>query len=204
MTLRANLAAAARRAFVGISRATLAKADDSKRWQEVTVKDEIGRQFSNVEVAHPYGFTAVAKPPDDDRHTKAAEVVMVFLDGDMSHPMVIATGDRRFRLKNLQPGEVAIHDDQGQQIYLSRDRIVVHSTKEIHAQRGSAHVLLASDKVRAQFDDASVTLKSGKVLLGAEAGATHPVVTVDGPSSRVFAVIDEAESPMPASPVGSS
>ena len=204
MTLRSSIADAARRVFVGVARGTLQQADDSKRWQEVTVKMAGGRVFSGVEMAHQYGVTSVPKPPDDKDHDKAAEAIVVYLDGNMSHPVVLAIGDRRFRLKNLKNGEVAIHDDQGQQVYFARDRLVVHSSKEIHAQSGKAHALLASDKTKLQYDDMSVTCKSGKVLLGSEAGATHAVSTVDGPSSRVFAVISETDGAMAAVPVGSA
>lgn len=204
MTLRTNLAGAARRAFVAIQRATLAKADDTKKWQELTLKVEGGRTISNVEMAHSYGFTSVPRPPDDEQHEKAAEAIVLYLDGEMSHPIVLAVGDRRYRLKNLQEGELAIHDDQGQQVYFARDRVVVHSTKEIHAQSGKAHALLTSDKTKVQFDNMSVTCKTDKVLLGSETGATHAVSTVDGPSSKVFAVIDEVETAMTAAAVGSA
>jgi phage gp45-like len=205
MTLRANLASAARRAFVGVARATLAKADDSKKWQEVTLKGEGGRTFSNVEMPHPYGMTSVPKPPSDDQHNEAAEAIVLYLDGDMSHPIALVIGDRRYRLKNLKSGEFAIHDDQGQQVYLSRDRVVVHSSKEVHAQvAGKAHALLTADKAKLQFDTMSVTCKAGKVLLGSETGATHAVMTEDGPSTKVFAVISESDGTMADAAVGSS
>lgn len=205
MSLRSNLADAARRAFVGISRGTLVKADDSKKWQELTLRSELGRKFSNVEAVHPYGFTAVGKPPQGgEQANEAAETILIFPDGDMSHPIVLVYGDRRFRLKNLNEGEVAIFDDQGQQVYIARDRVVVHSTKEVHAQSGKAHALLTSDKAKVQFDNMSVTCKTDKVLLGSETGATHAVSTVDGPSSKVFAVIDEVEDAMTAAAVGSA
>lgn len=112
MTLRSDSADAARRSFQGAARATFAKADDSKKWQEVTIRTDGTRDLTNIEMAHNYGTTFVPKKPDDDQHTKAAEAIVVYLGGDMSHPIVLAIGDRRFRLQNLQEGEFAIHDDQ--------------------------------------------------------------------------------------------
>ena len=50
----------------------------------------------------------------------------------------------------------------------------------------------------------SVTCKTDKVLLGSETRATHAVSTVDGASTKVFAVINETEDAMPAAPVGSA
>jgi phage gp45-like len=202
VSLRQTLAEAAQRAFNGIARGTLVKADDAHKWQEVRVRTEFGDDWSNVEVAHPYGVTSVAKPPADSKTSDAAECVIVFPDGDRSHPIVIVMGDRRYRLQNLQEGEFAIHDDQGQQVYISRDRIVVNSSKEIHVQSGDAHGLFTSDKTKLQYDNMSVTLKTDKVLLGAEQKATHAVMTADGASSKVFAVLAEVEDTMGAATIG--
>lgn len=151
MTLRSNLADAARRAFVAVSRGTLVKADDSKKWQEATVIGEVKRKFTNVEVAYPYGYTAVAKPPADSQTSEAAEVIIVFPDGDMSHPIVIAIGDRRYRLKGLQEGEVAIYDDLGQKVHLTRNGILVDAgpaKKTIKAVCDVGKVVIAKDHVQ--------------------------------------------------------
>ncbi|WP_431477838.1 phage baseplate assembly protein domain-containing protein [Massilia eburnea] len=58
------------------------------------------------------GFTSVPKP--------GAEGVVVFVGGNRDHGLVIAVEDRRFRLKGLASGEVAIYDDQGQKVHLTR------------------------------------------------------------------------------------
>ncbi|EFC1638085.1 hypothetical protein FA847_24090 [Escherichia coli] len=46
-------------------------------------------------------------------------------DGDRSHAVVVTVSDRRYRLKGLQTGEVAVYDDQGQSVTLTREGIVV-------------------------------------------------------------------------------
>lgn len=44
---------------------------------------------------------------------------------DRSHAVVVTVSDRRYRLKGLQTGEVAVYDDQGQSVTLTREGIVV-------------------------------------------------------------------------------
>lgn len=50
---------------------------------------------------------------------------LLFPDGDRSHAVVVTVSDRRYRLKGLQTGEVAVYDDQGQSVTLTREGIVV-------------------------------------------------------------------------------
>lgn len=166
MSLRETLAGAAQRAFNGIARGTLVKADDAHKWQELTVRAEYGDKYSGVEVAHPYGFTAVAKPPADDKTSEAAEVILVFPDGSRSHPIAIAIGDRRYRLQNLAEGEVALHDDLGQKVHLTRDGILVKTSKKVDVE--------ADDKVTIK---APKIILEGIVYLGGE-DANRPVSAI--------------------------
>ncbi len=59
-----------------------------------------------------YGFTAVPQP--------GAEALVVFLGGNRTDGIIIATGDRRYRLRSLAPGEVAMHTDEGDSIVMKR------------------------------------------------------------------------------------
>ncbi|ECV7453773.1 phage baseplate assembly protein domain-containing protein, partial [Escherichia coli] len=59
------------------------------------------------------------------RANSGAEAVVLFPDGDRSHAVVVTVSDRRYRLKGLQTGEVAVYDDQGQSVTLAREGIVV-------------------------------------------------------------------------------
>jgi phage gp45-like len=117
-TLRSGGDDAARRAYLGVSRATLVQSDDSTKLQEVTVRARFGELFTNVEHWLPYGFSSVPLKPDDNAQ---AEVLLTFLGGDM--PVAIGIADRRHRPKNMKPGESAHHDDQKQHVHLTRDGI---------------------------------------------------------------------------------
>lgn len=77
-----------------------------------------GEVKGGIEHFEPYGFTS---------HPLAgAEPVVLFPGGDRSHGIAIVVADRRYRVK-VQPGEVAVHDDQGQVVHLKRDGIHVES-----------------------------------------------------------------------------
>ncbi|HAX1879240.1 TPA: phage baseplate assembly protein, partial [Escherichia coli] len=65
-----------------------------------------------------YGFTSAAQD--------GAEGVALFPAGDRSHGVVVVVADRRYRLKGLKRGEVALYDDQGQSVVLTRSGIVVN------------------------------------------------------------------------------
>jgi phage gp45-like len=84
------------------------------RWSEVDRR----RTKENVEHLEPYGFTSAAQD--------GAEAVMLFPGGDRSHGVAVVVADRRYRLKGLVRGEVAIYDDQGQSVTLTRAGIVVN------------------------------------------------------------------------------
>lgn len=70
-----------------------------------------------VEHFEPYGFTSNPKP--------GAEVLAAFLEGDRSHGIVIMAADRRYRIQNLLPGEVAIYDDHGSFIKFTQSGIAI-------------------------------------------------------------------------------
>ena len=121
-TLRAGGDDGARRAYLGIARGTLVSVDDSTKLQEHTVRAWFGDQFTNVEHWHPYGFSSVPlKPTDQDQGQ--AEVLVAAVGGNPDHPVVIATADRRYRPKNLKPGESSHHDDQKQHVHLTREGV---------------------------------------------------------------------------------
>ena len=103
-----------RRVRLMIGRAVLAAADDSKGIQLVQVKLLDGEVGDGVERMQNYGYTSVPKV--------GAEGVMVCVSGDRTHGIVVVMDDRRYRLKNLQPGEVALYTDEGDTIVMKRGR----------------------------------------------------------------------------------
>lgn len=107
----------ARRIGNMLARGTLAASDSSRKMQSAQVRLLAGEVLGDLEHFEPFGFTSC---PRD-----GAELIAAFLGGDRSHGVVLVVADRRYRLTGLKSGEVAIHDDLGQKVHLTRNGIVV-------------------------------------------------------------------------------
>jgi len=100
-----------------MARGVVALADSARKMQQIQCRLLAG-EVADLEHFESYGFTSRPHP--------GAEVVTMFFDGDRSHGVIIVAADRRYRLAALEYGEVALHDDQGQSVHLTRDGIVVN------------------------------------------------------------------------------
>lgn len=76
-----------------------------------------GEQLQDNELVQHYGFTSVP--------LAGTQLIVLPIGGKTAHGIVIATEHTQYRLKGLKNGEVALYDDQGQQIVLTRQGIVV-------------------------------------------------------------------------------
>lgn len=96
-----------------VARSVVQLADDSKKLQSVQLGVLAGETREGVERFQNYGFSSV--PLD------GAEAVVLFVGGSRDHGLAIAVDDRRYRIRNLESGEVAVYTDQGDSIVLKRD-----------------------------------------------------------------------------------
>jgi phage gp45-like len=143
----------------GMSRSVVEQVDDTKYWQQGTHSLFANEQQGTVEHVHPYGFTSVPqKPTGTGRLRQAAEAVFSFLGGNRSHGIAMLVGDRRYRLYKLDGGEVALHDDQGQQVHLKRDGIwaSVPQSKSIKLQ-------IMDDDTLPQDAASNAQIKNGQI-----------------------------------------
>lgn len=99
-----------------VSRAVVALVNDAAKLQgvQITLLDDEAR--SEVERFQQYGFTSVP--------LEGAEAIALAVGGSRSHMVVLAVDDRRYRKKDLQPGEVALYSDEGDYVLFKRGRIV--------------------------------------------------------------------------------
>lgn len=158
-----------RRRIAGmVGRAVLTAIDDGEGIQLVQLDGLADETHDGVERMQDYGFTSVPLP--------GAEAAVVFAGGVRSHGLVVAVGDRRYRLKGLQAGEVAIYDDQGQKVHLTRDGIVIETTKPLTISAES--VLIEADTVNLGGDGGPAVARVGDTVAGG--------VITEG-SAKVFA-----------------
>ncbi|MBC3494328.1 phage baseplate assembly protein V [Pseudomonas taiwanensis] len=113
-----------------IARGTVALASAGSMLQTLQMRLTAGEVKDGLEHFEPYGFTSNPKP--------GAEGVALFLGGDRSHGVVVCVADRRFRLKELKPGEVALYTDEGDSFVFKRGRIVELDTMTLKVKAGKA------------------------------------------------------------------
>jgi len=111
----------------------------------------------SVEHVQPYGFTSVPQ-------VGAEPAIALFPQGERSHAIVLVVGDRRYRLRDLSAGEVALFDDQDQKLVLGRDEI------RLEDKHGNTIVLDAAGVTVTSSGTVNVNA-SGAVNLGGPGGA---------------------------------
>lgn len=158
-----------RRAYIGVSRGTLVKADDKTKMQELTVRSRFGEQMTNVEHWGHYGLSYVPLPPKDGQE---AEVLFSYLGGSPDHPVAIAVADRRHRPKNMKPGDIAHHDHRGNVTTFTEGGMTHSSPAKITHNTVDKDGKVMSSVV--QHPDGKVTISNSK-------GA---MIEMDGPNIR--------------------
>lgn len=99
-----------------IGRAIVVLANDSLKLQGLQIELLSDEVREGVERFQNYGFTS---------HPHAgAEAVAAAVAGSRDHLVVLAVDDRRYRLKGLQAGEVAIYTDEGDKVVLRRGGVI--------------------------------------------------------------------------------
>jgi phage baseplate assembly protein V len=141
-----------------VSRAIVTLVEDTGGIQALQLAALDGELLEGAERFQDYGFTSVPFPD--------AEAVVVFPGGLRSHPLIVACGDRRYRLKGLQGGEVAIYDDQDQAVILKREGIRVQSPLKVEIE---APEVTLTATTKASIVAPSIVL-DGVVDLGGEGG----------------------------------
>ena len=82
-----------------------------------------GKEVGNgIEYMEHYGLTT--HPP------AGCDAAILFVGGSRDHGVCVAVGDRKFRIKGLQCGEVALYTDEGDYFILKRDNITELKTKK--------------------------------------------------------------------------
>lgn len=149
-----------------IGRAIVRLVDDAAGAQTMQLELLAGEVQDEVERLQDYGFTSVPHA--------GAEALVACTGGLRSHAVAIRVEDRRYRLKGLQAGEVAIYDDLGNMILLGRDRMEVFGQAEVRVEAPLVKVL--SDDVRLGGDGGAkvarvgddVDLGTGKIISGSD------------------------------------
>jgi len=154
-----------------ISRGINRGVDDTKgiqRMKSSLFSDEI---HDRMERFQEYGFTSVPKV--------GAEAIAIFHSGNREHGIIIAVDDRRFRLKNLQEGEVAIYTDEGDKIHFKRDKKIDIETSELTIN-ATAKVIVNTQEATVTANTTTVTSPEVTVISTTKVTMTTPLLEVSG------------------------
>lgn len=100
-----------------IGRAIINLVNDASKMQSVQATIFAEQTPDDLEHFQHYGLTSVPLP--------GAEGLALALGGSTGNTVVINVDDRRYRLKGLLGGEVALYDDLGHCVHLTRNGIVI-------------------------------------------------------------------------------
>lgn len=160
-----------RRVLQTVARAVIKNSLDTggvQKLQLLVLADEL---LDGVDRVQEYGFTS--------RPMTGAEAVMVCVGGNRDHPVVIAVDDRRYRIKALEEGEVAIYDDQDQKIVLKRgNKIEVTTPGEVEVNAQTVDVNCTTATLDAT--EAMVTAPQTTVVAATQVTMTTPLLAVSG------------------------
>ncbi|MBX8516793.1 phage baseplate assembly protein [Pseudomonas cichorii] len=107
-----------------LARGTVVLARATSKMQALQMHLTAGEIRDDMEHFEPYGFTSNPLP--------GAEGIAAFIGGDRSHGLLLVVADRRYRLKALESGEVAIYTDEGDKIHLKRGKVIDIETNTLN------------------------------------------------------------------------
>lgn len=157
------------RVMMMFGRGVLRGVNDSNGRQQLQVELLKNELRDGVEHMQNYGFTS---------HPKGGDVAVAFIGGNREQGIVLVVDDRRYRIP-LQPGEVAIYDDQGNKVELLREMIKVTAVQHVE-------VVAPTIKLVGNLDVVGNITSTGTVTNnGKNIGSTHQHggVTIGGSNS---------------------
>ena len=115
-----------------VARGVVQFVDDGAKQQLVQLGVLAGETVDSAEHFHAYGLASV---PDS-----GAEAVVLFPNGDRTHPLVVAVSDRRYRPTGSKSGDVIVYNKLGAKIILHAD------SGDIEIQPGQGGQVLIRDE----------------------------------------------------------
>ncbi len=167
-----------------VARAVVELAADGGKLQLLQVGALVDETIDDAEHHQPYGFSSVP--------LAGAEAILVFPNGDRSHPIAVTVSDRRHRPTGGEPGQVGLYHYQGARLTMLED-----GTVEIRSSIGTAQPTIKGTIYRNAEDTllAALTVLTAAIstfaatCLGPTApqlGALQTAVTTFGTAKAAF------------------
>lgn len=132
---------------------------------QVQILDE--ETLSNIDRVEMYGYSYRAKP--------GCQAYTAFPSGDRTRGFALIVGDRQYNLV-LAEGEVALHDDLGQKVHLTRSGIVIDGAGLPMTFTNTPKVRMETElevtgNIKDQCDSTGETMAGMRAIYN---GHTHP------------------------------
>lgn len=111
-------------------RGTVVLSNAASKMQALQMRLTAGEVKDDLEHFEPYGFTS--------NPLAGAEGITGFIGGDRSHGVLLVVADRRYRIRAMEAGEVAIYTDEGDKIHFKRGRIIDIETDTLNIKASTA------------------------------------------------------------------
>lgn len=153
-----------------VTRGVVQLVDPSTMLQQLQLKAIGGELLDAIEHWEPYGYTSRPHP--------GAEALLLSVGGDRDHAVAVSVADRRFRLKNLAKGEVALYTDEGDVIHFKRgNHIYIDALSKITAKASNVDIIASTQ--------ANVTSPLVNVIASTK-------ITLDAPTTELTGVLNVA------------
>lgn len=164
-----------RRLLLVVGRGQVTTSDDSGNVQ--TLQVQLGPMETRDNTPRLAEFGLASNPPH------GSDAIVIFVGGDRSNGVVIATGNKTLRMKSLAPGESAIYDSLGKYVYLSASGIIVEAKGQpvtvndasdvtVNAS-GTVTIAAPNTKITGTLEvDGNVTMKGTCAATGAITSST--------------------------------
>lgn len=162
-----------------VARAVVSLVDDSQRMQLLQVGLLADEDRDGIERVQNYGFTSVPQ--------SGAEAVVLFVGGRRDHGLAVAVDDRRYRVKDLQAGEVAIYTDQGDKIHIARGGTITVTASTKVTVNAPIVELAGNTEAALKGTSFNSALSTFLTALGTYVSLIQPIADPSGTGSITFA-----------------
>lgn len=138
-----------RRMATMIGRCILSALDSSSGVQNASVTIMADEEMKGVEYMEPYGFTSAP--------LQGAEGVVLNVSSRRGSCVVVSLGNRKFRLKGLKSGEVALYTDEGDKLVFERGKTVRLTTQKLIMDVAETVDINAGQKVTVNSPETEIT-----------------------------------------------
>ncbi len=152
-----------------VARAVVTLVNDAAKMQTLQLGILAGESLDGAEHWQPYGYTYVP--------LNGAEALVVSVGGHRAHSVVIACADRRYRLTELEPGEVALYTDEGDKVHLKRGRVIDIETHTLNIKAAESvnfdtPLITATGEIRSDGDQVAGSISQMTHLHGGVQGGS--------------------------------